>query len=132
MYKTVLVKEQLGQLVEDGESLLKELDRADFPVSAALWYFVPERETWKLIVVSPVAHERGPLQARVRIEKALSGLSGSSLDMGDILVMSPRSRQFQELRANIEGVSQSGSSGQRVPLSGVIFEDAVIYRWPTA
>jgi hypothetical protein len=125
MYKTILVKE----LIEDGGKLLQELDRRDFPVTAAFWYDSPERLAWNLHIVSEVAHAPGPLEAYMRIQQALAGLKGVSLSLDDIVVLSPQSTSFRDLRRTIEGVSQMSASGKRVNLEGVPLEDAYIYRW---
>jgi hypothetical protein len=133
MYKTILVKE----LIEDGDRLLQELDRQRFPVAAAFWYDSPERLTWNLYIVSEVAHQPGPLEGYMRIQKAMAalekatsiGIKRLSLSLDDIVVLGPRSTAFRDLRRSIEGVSQMSASGQRVNLEGVALEDAYIYRW---
>jgi hypothetical protein len=125
MYKTILVKE----LIEDGERLLQELDRRQFPITAAFWYDSPERLAWNLYIVSEVAHQPGPLEGLMRIQQAMAGLKDASFSLGDILVLSPRSTAFRDLRRTIEGVSQMSASGKRVNLEGVPLQDAYIYRW---
>lgn len=127
MYKTVLVKE----LLEDGERLLQELDRQRFPIVAALWYYVPERMNWKLIIVSEAANAPGPLEAYMRIQTAMSRLKSLEISLDDVLVMGPRTRDFQDLRRTIEGVTRVALSGEHVNLEGVVFEDAYVYRWPS-
>ena len=127
MLKTILVRE----LIEDGQRLLQELDRLQFTISAALWYYVPERMNWKFIIVSQVAGAPGPLEAYMRIQQAMARLEGLSFSLDDILVMSPGTRGFQDLRRTIEGASQVAVAGQRISLEGVTFEDAYIYRWPS-
>jgi hypothetical protein len=125
MYKTILVKE----LIEDGERLLQELDRRDFPVTAAFWYDSPERLAWNLYIVSEVAHRPGPLEAYMQIQQAMATLNGVSLSLDDIVVLSPERTQFRDLRRTIEGVSQMSVSGERVNLEKVPLQDAYIYRW---
>ncbi len=125
MYKTILVKE----LIEDGNKLLQELDRRHFPISAAFWYDSPERLAWNLYIVSEIAYESGPLEGFMRIQQALAGLMGVSLSLDDIIVLSPQSTAFRDLRRTIEGVSQMSASGKKVNLEGVPLEDAYIYRW---
>ncbi len=125
MYKTILVKE----LIEDGDRLLQELDRRQFPISAAFWYDSPERLAWNLYIVSEVAHEPGPLEGYIRIQLAMAGLKGVSLSLDDIVILGPRSMAFRDLRRTIEGVSQMSASGKKVNLEGVPLEDSYIYRW---
>ncbi len=125
MYKTILVKE----LIEDGDRLLQELDRRQFPISAAFWYDSPERLAWNLYIVSELAHEPGPLEGYMRIQQAMAGLKGVSLSLDDIVILGPRSTAFRDLRRTIEGVSQMSASGKKVNLEGVPLEDSYIYRW---
>ncbi len=58
MYKTVLVKE----LIEDGAKLSKGWIRIGFPIQAAVWFYDPEKMSWKLVIVSNVAGIRGHLR----------------------------------------------------------------------
>jgi hypothetical protein len=124
MYKTVLVK----QMIEDGAELLRQLDGRGVPVRAAAWFDDPEKLSWKLIVVTSVAENPGPLEAYLQIQKAMSGLQiGIALD--DIIVMSPISKKFQEFRRTIEGAARGESLHPKPPSPGVAFDDAYVYRW---
>jgi len=125
MYKTILVKE----LIEDWDRLLQEIDRRQFPISAAFWYDSTLRLAWNLYIVSEVAHEPGPLEGYIRIQLAMAGLKGVSLSLDDIVILGPRSMAFRDLRRTIEGVSQMSASGKKVNLEGVPLEDSYIYRW---
>ncbi len=126
MYKTILVRE----LIDDGEKLLDKLDRHHFAMYAALWYYVPERMNWKLIIVSEIVHSSGALEAYKRIDRAMGALKKTSFSLDDILVMSPHTTEFEDLRRTIEGVTQMGPPGQRISLDSMYFEDAYVYRWP--
>jgi hypothetical protein len=125
MYKTILVKE----LIEDGDRLVQELDRQQFPITAAFWYDSPERQEWNLYIVSEVAHEPGLREALTRIRQAMAKLKGLSLSMDDIVILSPQRMQFQDLRKTIEGVTQMSVTGERVNLERVPMQDAYVYRW---
>jgi hypothetical protein len=126
MYKTSLVRE----LIEDGDKLLRELDRQRFPVTAALWYYEPDHMSWKLVIASEVAQSPGPREAYLRVQQAIRGVRGLTFALDDILVMGPQTRKFQDLRRTIEGVSQMAAPEHRGELEGALFEDAYIYRWP--
>ncbi len=125
MYKTILVKE----LIEDGDKLVQELHRQQFPITAAFWYDSPERQEWNLYIVSEVAHEPGLREAIRRVREALAALKGVSLSLDDIVILSPQRMQFQDLRRTIEGVSQMSVTGERVNLERVPMQDAYVYRW---
>ncbi|MFY9907329.1 MAG: hypothetical protein WAM43_20445 [Terriglobales bacterium] len=124
MYKTVLVK----QLIEDGAKLLERLDKIGFPIQAAVWFYDPEKMSWKLVVVSSVAGDPGPLEAFMRIQVAMNG-PDLSLSLDDIIVMSPASRKFEEFKRTMEGVARGALLSPRVSPEGVVFDDAYVYRW---
>lgn len=124
MYKTVLVRE----MIEDGRKLLKALDDRGVPVRAAVWFDDPDRMAWKLVIVTSVANQPGPLEAYLQIQQAMSGLSlGILLD--DVVVMSPNSRKFQDFKRTMEGVGQGALLHPKDNSEGVAFDDAYVYRW---
>lgn len=123
MYKTVLVR----QLIEDGARLLEQLDKNRFPIRAAAWFYDPEKMSWKLVIVTSVAGNPGPLEAYMQIQLAMNG-QGLSLSLDDIIVMSPSSRKFEEFKRTMEGVAR-GALLNRVSPEGVVFDDAYVYRW---
>jgi hypothetical protein len=124
MYKTILVE----QLIEDGARLLKGLDERDVPVRAAAWFYDPEKMVWKLVIVTPVASDPGPLEAYMRIQPAMTGI-GLSFSLDDIIVMSPNSRKFAEFKRTIEGAAPSAVLRPKDSPGGVVFDDAYVYRW---
>jgi hypothetical protein len=124
MYKTILVK----QMIDEGAQLLGRLDARGIPVRAALWYDDPEKLAWKLVIVTSVASNPGPLEAYLQIQSAMTGLDlGVSLD--DIVVMSPTSRKFEDLRRTMEGATQGAFLHPIDPSHGTVFDDAYVYRW---
>lgn len=125
MYKTVLVRE----MIDDGAKLLKRLvDDLGVPVRAAAWFDDPEKSAWKLVIVTSVAGDPGPLEAYLQIQRALSGLQiGVSLD--DIIVMSPGSQKFRDFKRTMEGVAQGALLHPKDTSKGVAFDDAYVYRW---
>jgi hypothetical protein len=124
MYKTVLVKE----MIEDGSRLLHRLDEQEIEVSAAAWFDDPDQSSWKLVIVTPVAGSPGPLEAYMRLQGAMAGLS-LHFSLDDIIVMSPNSRKFEDFRRTIEGVTKGALLRAKASSEGVAFDDAYIYRW---
>lgn len=125
MYKTVLVK----KLIDDGAFLLETLEGRHFPISAALWFYHEESTTWKLVIVSDVANTSGPGEAYLRIQQAMAGLD-LDLALDDIMIMSPQSKTFKDLRRRIEGVANVASLIRKTFPKGISFGDAHVYRWP--
>jgi hypothetical protein len=124
MYKTVLVK----QMIEDGARLIKKLDAVDIDVQAAAWFDDPEKMAWKLVIVTSVASNPGPLEAYMRIQQAMNGLN-FNIALDDIVVMSPNSRKFENFKRMMEGVAKGELLHPKGSSEGVAFDDAYVYRW---
>jgi len=123
MYKTALVAEAL----QDGRALIEALVKRRFPVSAAVWYYLPENMRWRLFIVSRFVDQKGPLQAYRYVQRELARLPASRISLDDISVLSERGTDFQDLRVAIE---RTGSARVRRGgrMQDVVFEDAYIYR----
>jgi len=52
--------------------LIAALSRAQIPVTAVHWNWVPQLDEWQLVVVTPLHDTKGPREAYARINKALS------------------------------------------------------------
>jgi len=124
MYTTILVE----KLIEDGAKLLKGLDGRAVPVTAAAWFYDPDRSGWQLVIVTSVASKPGPLEAYMQIQAAMTGLD-LSFALSDISVMSPQSRKFEEFKRTIEGAAGGARIKPKSPSEGTAFDDAYIYRW---
>lgn len=123
MYKTALVEQQ----IDDGRKLLEQLDAQRFPVSAALWYCWPERTTWRLVIVSPIADTRGPHYGYTRIQKALGDAETPNLALDDITLVGMQDPEFIEMKTAV-GTPWAESLGGRTR-PGRPFEDSYVYRW---
>ena len=129
MYKTLLVEE----LVKEGETLIKELEKHRLQIAAALWHYIEDLDRWRLIIVfSSLVDREGPLRAYTRIQEVLADMQAKELLLSDISVMGVNDYGFRELRSQV---------GQSVPISSRIrspwrrnqklsrLADAIIYRW---
>jgi hypothetical protein len=75
MDEIVLLKEcLLDKQVEEGRDLLGKLDAAKFPVKAAYWVFLWERNWWNLHIVTP-EESRDHYKAFLAVDKAAKNLS---------------------------------------------------------
>jgi hypothetical protein len=71
MDKTALVAPDTDR-ISRGSELLKELNKAAFPVHAALWLYDSERYSdWRLVIASPLVDEKGPLAAYKKLDSVL-------------------------------------------------------------
>ncbi|MGH9582816.1 MAG: hypothetical protein ACRD4O_07770 [Bryobacteraceae bacterium] len=123
MVKTKLV----DALILDGEKILRELDRQNFPVESMFWIELPEQGYWRLIIATDLVADRGTGDAYHRLDEILHGLDLAGIDLADISVVDPHSQEFQSLRA-----TASSSSRLAVDRSWVQFDEAVVYRWNDA
>jgi hypothetical protein len=117
-------------LVQAGESLLKELDSENAKVNSALWYYFPDDGNWKLLLSFGDAGKEGPRAAYARIQKALSKLGeGKGPALADIGITKPDAPLLELLKTAIR--TGSGVSGVRFTnnvINGQLIRDAHIYR----
>lgn len=125
MYKKVLVSE----LIEEGQRLLEALRRNRFPITSALWHYIPDSLEWRLVVVSTAVDQNGPMASYGRVQRALGIISPMRLALSDIALISPNSQEYQALR---QVVGAPGCFTGTVPaapvLHNVVFEDDYIYQ----
>jgi hypothetical protein len=67
MDKAILVEQD----IDGGRKLVQALDSAGFPVVAALWNYLPEDDSWRLLIASPKVNELGPRGAYEAIQDVL-------------------------------------------------------------
>jgi hypothetical protein len=123
MYKTALVE----PLIDDGRKLLAQLDVEHFPITAGLWYYWPERATWKLVIVSPVADTRGPHYGYTRIQRALGNAETASLELDDIMLVGKKDPAFIELKIAVGTPWPEEMEDRARHLRPT--EDSYVYRW---
>jgi hypothetical protein len=116
--------------IEEGHRLVEALDRAHFPVVAALWSYLPEEGDWRLVIASPKVSESGPLAAYADIQNLLSG-SHIGLPLHRISVVEPDDPLITELRV-FAGTDPAPFIGSiplhRAVIGGTYIEGAHLYR----
>src|SRR5579871_3955306 len=65
MDKTILVEPDIKQ----GKRLIKELDKAGFPVLAAFWLYLEESGVWRSHIASPVEAAEGRKAAYTKVNE---------------------------------------------------------------
>ncbi len=63
MAKTILVMFPL----QAGKRLIELLDKTDFDVQVAFWYYHEERDVWYLTLASPLVDKLGPTEPYLRL-----------------------------------------------------------------
>ena len=74
------------ELIKDGESRLRQLDRSKVDVRSAVWLYNTERGVWRLTLGIRGAAKAGPMQAYRRIQPALKRANPLRLRLGDVSV----------------------------------------------
>lgn len=123
MVKTLLV----SQIVEDGVTLLHELDRQKFAVESMFWIDVPEHHYWRLVIASTLVSKEGSGAIYRKLGEILRAVGVSGFDLADVSVFEPEAQQFRDYRSVIET-----SSRIDIGAEWVVFEDGIVYRWTGA
>jgi len=60
MAAETVVKEMLTQeMIQAGAEITRRLDEAHLEVRASLWWYIPDKNLWRLIVASPAVRRDG-------------------------------------------------------------------------
>jgi len=126
MDKPVLVETDL----EVGGVLLNKLDKIDFQVKAALWFYFSDSNEWRLVFASPAVDKKGPKEAYREVQAQLEDLEKRyQLSLQNIALLSPDDNLVKLLKAAIKtgpGVAPIRFAGNTI--NNVFIEDAYIYR----
>ena len=117
-----------------GEALLKKLDKIKFNVKAALWFYMPDSEEWRLLFASPLVDKIGPTKTYEKIQSLLPELQEEleqnyELSLQNISVVSPKADLIKLLKTAVKtGPGVSHIRFARNVINNVFIEDAYIYR----
>ena len=117
--------------VEGGVRLLKAMDQARLDVCAALWLYISEISTWRLIVATPKLEQLGARALYLQIQSMLAELEPScNIALDDVSVVNPESNLIKSLRSGYK--TRPDAIDKTVLTNGsinnVFIEAAVIYR----
>lgn len=132
MVTEMVVKESLSsEMISAGAELTRCLDEKRFIVSASLWLYIPELNTWRFIVASPEVRTQGPKKAYKQVQSVISKMSDAQpkIPLKDITVIDANDPLVSLLRVAIG--TATGISGIRFAhnvINGVLIEDAYVYR----
>ncbi len=80
MAEETVVKEMLTQeMIQAGAEITRRLDEAHLEVRASLWWYIPDKNLWRLIVASPAVRLDGPKKVYQKIQTILSTTYGSPI-----------------------------------------------------
>ena len=116
--------------ISAGKRLVEELDRARFPLDAAVWFYLPDEQRYRLLLATKIVDRDGPLAAYDRIEEALQKLpTEQRLDLVDISAVSPSDTHIDTMKKMVR--TPAGTSSIRftnVMLGDLYIDDAFVYR----
>lgn len=116
------------EMIRAGARLVDHLDKAHFPVDAALWLYRAEAERWRLLIATPGVKSVGPRNAYTWVRSILSTTPEGEPRLGtqDISVVDDQDPLISLLRRAVR--TRSGIRLSRSTIMGIYVEDAYIYR----
>jgi hypothetical protein len=131
MAENTVVKEQLtDQMIELGAKLTAKLDEMGLPITAAMWWFEPDINEWRLLFASPDRSTVGPREVYSKIEEARKGLGQNAavLPLSAIRLIEPGHEIVRLLRAMKTSTGVPRVRFSKNAINGHFIEDALIYR----
>lgn len=131
MAKELLVNEMLTDaMINSGDQLIKQMDTEKADVKSAFWFYTPEENTWKLIVVSPKVAEEGHRRYYKRVIEANKKLPEESphVSLNDISVSSVDDAIVQLLMTIKTDNSINNLRFSKNTVNGHFIDDVYIYR----
>jgi hypothetical protein len=116
--------------IPEGKRLIEALDKADFQVQAAIWFYLTDAGEWRLLIASPFVEKDGPKKAYSFIQSVLAQLSPPpEISLKDVSLVTPKHHLISLLRVAIRtGPKISGIRFTRNVINNTLIEDAYIYR----
>lgn len=127
-----MVETQLtAELIDEGATLVRELDKAGVSPDAAMWFYFPDIGVWKLLLAEIKVGQDGPRGVYRTIQKTLQALRNdvAHLSLEDVALAKPDAPIIKLLRQAITtGTGVGGVRFTRNVINGILIEDAYIYR----
>jgi hypothetical protein len=132
MVEDSVVKDQLTDaMIEAGAEITRKLDELGLQPDAALWFFMPEVNEWRLLFSSPEVATKGPREVYGRIQLALEqlGEKASAAPFSAIGLLDPNDDLVKLLRV----AARTGPGIRRIRfaknvINGRFIDDALLYR----
>ena len=132
MAENTVVKDQLtSAMVEAGAALARKLDEMGVATTAALWFFEPELNEWRLIFASSEVASRGPREIYEKIQLAIGQLKdkAAAVPLSAVVLMDSNADLIRLLRVALKtGSEMSEIRFSKNVINGHFIDDALIYR----
>ena len=116
MDTAVLVKTQ----IQEASKLLEALKERNFPMTAAFWQYLPDAETWRLVIATRLVDETGAISAYTKLQTLLNDLPDTTTEdfsVANMTLLSPAADQLKNLKKRYGHVPPGKSYIRRVSLS---------------
>ena len=125
MAETTLVNDD----VRAGSELVRILDEAGFPVTAAAWIYFPDAEEWRLVIRTPKA-AKNLQEAFLDVARAMDakGDLRAKLNLARIKLVPPTDLLLKALGSVVSAPGLSKIRFSRNVVNGIYIDDALIYR----
>jgi hypothetical protein len=127
MDKTILVERDF----KDGGKLIQKLDKSEFKVHSALWFYNSEADVWRLLIATPLVDKRGPHEVYKKIKAVIDKMEQPfEISLQSISAISPTNQLIKILGVAIKTPPNAigGIRFTRNSINNVFIEDAYIYR----
>ena len=119
------------EMIKNGATLIGKLDESSFQPDAALWFYFPDIQQWKLLIADEKVGQTGPKKLYQKINQILTKFNDQIEDitLDDIVLVKTDAPIIKLLRVAIKtGPGISGVRFQKNVINGVLIEDSYIYR----
>ena len=119
------------EMIAAGKRLLEVLDEEGINPAAALWFYYPEYERWKLLIAEYEVGSTGPMNLYRQIREVLEAKRDElpDLQLFDVVLVKPDEPLLRLLRQAIgTDTSVSGIRFKNNVVNGTVIEDTYLYR----
>jgi hypothetical protein len=125
MAQALLVKED----IDAGRDLVRLLDEAGFPVTAAAWLYFPDVEEWRLVIGSPRASQKlQDAYMDIAVAMDAKGDLRKRIDLARVKLVPPSDLVLQAMGRAIRAPGLHEIHFQQSVINGIYIDDALIYR----
>jgi hypothetical protein len=128
MYTQTLVERS----IQDGQNLVHALEKAGLDPKASLWYFNPELETWKLMIMLPVMDSGDYQHAYKLVERTRMSMQPQvAISLNDIVLQSSYSPLVGAVRRAVRTLPAGAREGSHyigTTVNNQFIGDVYIYR----
>lgn len=112
--------------IDRGAALIRALDKAGFPVVAAMWLYRTDLEAWQLTIASPRANELRQAYGEIREIADRAGVDIVSFPHVSLVPPTDKTIFTLSKARRLEGLGGVRLSTSMI--NGVYIEDAYVYR----